>query len=136
VVHKNLNLLFITGFFILKIIYTVMKYIKYFESHQYYDSITEDFFYFKKNTRLDLTQEIIEKISSQLDSKWDVEVYENKLTIFRRGKKKNSLFDTLIFLSDDEWYFLRLGGEKYKCYKCDQFDGLIALLKDLKLIII
>ena len=116
------------------LIYTVMKYIKYFESHQYYDSITEDFFYFKRNTRLNFPEKIIEKIISQLEDKWDLEMYENKITIYRKGKNKNSLFDKSIFLSDDEWYFVREGGEKYKCYKCDQFDGLVVLLKDLKLI--
>ena len=111
----------------------ILKY-KQFESNSHYYSVTEDFFYMKKEKRLNFSVIVYDKIENLLNDKWVIEIYENKATIFRKGKKKNSLYDTLIFLSDDEWYFVRVGGEKYTCYKCDQIDGLLKLLNDLKLI--
>jgi len=43
-----------------------------------------------------------------------------------------------ISISDDEWYYVMLRGEvigyETKYYKCDQYEGLVKLLKDFKLI--
>jgi hypothetical protein len=43
-----------------------------------------------------------------------------------------------IFESDDEWFWVNLEEQKLPCkeyfFKCDQFDGLVKLLKDKKVI--
>jgi hypothetical protein len=43
-----------------------------------------------------------------------------------------------ISIADDEWYYVMLRGEvigyETKYYKCDQYEGLVKLLKDFKLI--
>jgi hypothetical protein len=43
-----------------------------------------------------------------------------------------------ISITDDEWYYVMLSGEvigyEIKYYKCDQYEGLVKLLKDFKLI--
>ena len=61
----------------------------------------------------------------------DVSLSVNKYCI----SIKNIYIKMDIFISDDEWFYVKLSSVGIiQYYKCDQYEGLVKLLKDFKFI--
>jgi hypothetical protein len=103
-----------------------MKYLKLFESTDYYYKISNQEF----NLSTDYTENpysMIRKLRSILP---DVEYTsldseENSITF------NSKVGNFIIKFSDDEWFKVK---SYDNCWKCDQLDGLILLFKHLKLL--
>jgi hypothetical protein len=100
--------------------------------------------------------DISEKFYKRIDSLVDKSIYSTRLgygdgdksSILiigspntharRRMLPTNGKYSCCIFTSDDEWYWVCINSEKAlyqdSYYKCDQWEGLLMLLKDKKII--
>lgn len=123
-----------------------MKYLKLFENYndQSYTRTTQEEFdsngfdseYKGVKFHSNLKLQILDKLSSD----WLPYKVELTDTCELRLRKENGS-QLFIYHNDDEWFYCEYYNvdsliilDRYQYYKCDQFDGLLDLLKDLKII--
>jgi hypothetical protein len=108
-----------------------MKHLKIFEdfeSNEYYKEISEDDY---------------NPLFNDEDYIPFEEKYSNKL--IQLGFKQSPLnkrccstytngMNVYVFQRNDEYFDVEIGARKRKYYRCDQFDGLLKLLKDNKIL--
>ena len=123
-----------------------MKWIKLFEevNNEYYQEISEE--EYEDGHGVSFEQRYYDKLESFLN-KPEVLGYKDMTNgadvfdgvYFQRGGIGSFSPYVTIYQDDDEWFYVRINGrawwradeESYDTYyKCDQFDGLIKLLKD------
>ena len=119
-----------------------MKWIKLFEAfdNEYYQEISEE--EYEDGHGVSFEQKYYDKLESFLNEP-DVLSYKDMTNgadvfdgvYFQRGGMGSFSPYVTIYQDDDEWFYVRINDadeENYKVnyyYKCDQFDGLIKLLK-------
>lgn len=106
--------------------------------NDYYELVNVNYTGLALKNSIEISSKEIDIIMSYIDS----EIYIQHIGINYSFKTKKIGYNTItLFKIPDEWYFIYyfksrsknqdgqdLGG--YTCYKCDQFDGLIKLIKD------
>lgn len=132
-----------------------MKHIRLFEAvdEPLYQEIDENTFYENVETTIKLNDKEMEKLKSLFDSKeiWIPSLDKNDdsglgpYTWIQRSTYEYfySNFELAIYKCDDDWYYVdwsrkseKSMGEYVKIvsvdtyYKCDQWDGLLSLIKD------
>lgn len=112
-----------------------MKYIKYFETREYFQEIHEisPIQIFRQN--IEFTQEEIDIIRKFIDSKSDIlHLYKNPkgndLQILDKGAEI-----CFIYKVKDEWYYLFRNDQNKNMlldgYKCDQMEGLLKCIETI-----
>ena len=111
-----------------------MKYIKLYENN-YEESDINNYHLNKEKSK-----KISNKISKELYKffiNFDEFLITDKILNYRKNIEDGYIVD--IFLNDDDYYFLSTRNYtdpriNYKYYKCDQFNGLVSLLKSGKIL--
>jgi hypothetical protein len=83
--------------------------------------------------RLSINQDFLEINSISLHNNWQVYKKSDNLSLALYQKSSDGLL-TILQL-EDEWFYCQLiESRRYVYYKCDGFEGLVSLLKDLEII--
>ena len=129
-----------------------MKHIRLFEGFEtedYYIIIDNEYYYDELQERVEMSNVTINRIkelfSEQIDhpfTHWDIDI-GNMLDVINiwdhfptqniQGKYEIQIFETI-----DEYYYIYINNYKEHYtdyYKCDQFEGLVKLLKDKSIIL-
>jgi hypothetical protein len=106
-----------------------------FNTDDYYQEIDYEEWYDQRLNRLNISDNLNNRIKNLFDSRSDYQKQDSKGSVIYVDKKdkkdkKGTLCEIKISLNDDDWYYVYIYNEVREYYKCDQFDGLKKLLKD------
>ena len=119
-----------------------MRYLKYFESNDFYSSIgrnstEEDFLRCMKAScnRIPFTESEIKEIEDvfiEYSSQFYINPLPNFIQLIRYpgADPDAALHFASIIKSEDEWYYVHIDQHPREYYKCDQIEGVIKCLQD------
>ena len=130
-----------------------MKYIRVFEGFrdEYYQKVDDnespllDVNKFGDYEWVDLSRRVIDYLKSEIMYGWDISDSSYRdvgfVTLSMRVYRSRKIVTALTFIileSSDDWFWVKLTdydsitglNQTNQTYKCDQFDGLVQLLKD------
>ena len=115
-----------------------MRHIKLFEgfSDSLYDEISYDEFSIEmdKNPNDDSSHKKWKFLEKNIKSIYKTEIIHHVFTATSSEVDNDHPNDICILRKDDEWYLVRIEfhrtRQKYGYYRCDQWEGLMRLLKD------
>jgi hypothetical protein len=118
-----------------------MRWIKLFEGFgrdEYYTELSYDEYNneidkINRQEVVEFSKEEVREIGSNLFPKYQVTHLFDLIVINKRDGVKFSRCVTCQ-KCQDEWYVCRIEMPGLRCYKCDQLEGFLKLLKDKKII--
>jgi hypothetical protein len=119
-----------------------MKLFEGFENGDLFQYIDNGDYWDNQDSRIEMSSSTI-RIISELFNNWDIEIGDDNDVIYLDNVDipiKNYRYEIRLYEVYDEYFYINItrcyhnGGSFNISYKCDQFEGLVELLKDKNII--